>query len=177
MTEHLILVNEQNRAVGRGEKLAVHEAGLLHRAFSVFLADADGRILLQQRSLEKYHSGGLWANSCCGHPRPGEVTRRAAERRLGEELGATARLHFGFRTHYRAQFANGLAENEMVYVYFGTLPATLRLNPLEVEAVSLKTFAELKHAAARQPENYVFWLNHYLTQHDREIRAGLKRVS
>jgi len=177
MTEHLILVNEQNRAVGRGEKLAVHEAGLLHRAFSVFLADADGRILLQQRSLKKYHSGGLWANSCCGHPRPGEVTRRAAERRVGEELGATARLHFGFRTHYRAQFANGLAENEMVYVYFGTLPATLRLNPLEVAAVSLKTFAELKHAAARQPENYVFWLNHYLTQHDREIRAGLKRVS
>ena len=177
MTEHLILVNEQNRAVGRGEKLAVHEAGLLHRAFSVFLADANGRILLQQRSLKKYHSGGLWANSCCGHPRPGERTRAAAERRLGEELGATTRLRFGFRAHYRAEFANGLAENEIVYVYFGALPSKLRLNPAEVAAVALQTFAELKADAARKPENYVFWLNHYLTQHDREIRAGLKRVS
>lgn len=176
MTEHLILVNERNRAVGRGEKRAVHAAGLLHRAFSVFLADADGRILLQQRSREKYHSGGLWANSCCGHPRPGEATRRAAERRLGEELGATARLHFGFRTRYRAEFANGLSENELVYVYFGALPANLRLNPREVAAVARRTLAELKHDAARHPENYVFWLNHYLTRHDREIRAGLKRA-
>ena len=105
------------------------------------------------------------------------AARQADTVRLAEELGATTRLHFGFRTHYRAKFANGLAENEIVYVYFGTLPARLRLNPLEVAAVSLQTLAELKHAAARQPENYVFWLNHYLTQHDREIRAGLKRVS
>ncbi len=173
MTEELILVNERNRAVGRGEKLAVHAAGRLHRAFSVFLVDADGRILLQQRSRKKYHSGGLWANSCCGHPRPGERTRQAAERRLGEELGATARLRFGFRAHYRAEFANGLAENEIVYVYFGALPEKLRLNPAEVAAVALQTFAELKTDAARRPEHYVFWLNHYLTRHEREIRAGL----
>ncbi len=173
MTEELILVNEQNRAVGRGEKQAVHEAGLLHRAFSIFLVDEEGRILLQQRSRKKYHSGGLWANSCCGHPRPGETTRHAAERRLGEELGATTRLRFGFRAHYRAEFANGLAENEIVYVYFGALPENLRLNSSEVASVSLKTFAELKHDAARQPENYVFWLNHYLTRHEREICAGL----
>jgi isopentenyl-diphosphate delta-isomerase len=173
MTEELILVNEHNRAIGRGEKLAVHAAGSLHRAFSVFLVDAEGRILLQQRSRKKYHSGGLWANSCCGHPRPGERTQQAAERRLGEELGATTRLRFGFRAHYRAEFANGLAENEIVYVYFGALPEKLRLNPAEVAAVDLQTFAELKADAARRPENYVFWLNHYLTRHEREIRAGL----
>jgi len=174
MTEHLILVNAQNRAVGRGEKRAVHEAGLLHRAFSVFLTDDAGRILLQQRSRKKYHSGGLWANSCCGHPRPGETTLHAAERRLGEELGATTKLRFGFKTHYRAEFANGLAENEIVYVYFGALPAKLRLNPTEVASVALRTLAELKTDAAQHSEKYVFWLNHYLTQHDREIRAGLK---
>lgn len=176
MIEDLILVNARNRAIGCGEKLAVHETGLLHRAFSVFLVAPDGRVLLQQRSRAKYHSGGLWANSCCGHPRPGEATRQAAERRLGEELGASARLHFGFRTHYRAEFANGLAENEIVYVFFGALPAKLRLNPREVASVALRSLDALKKDAARHPEKYVFWLNHYLTRHDREIRAGLKQV-
>lgn len=176
MTEELILVNERNRAIGRGEKQAVHEAGLLHRAFSVFLVAPDGRVLLQQRSRAKYHSPGLWANSCCGHPRPGETTLRAAERRLGEELGATAKLRFGFRTHYRAEFSNGLAENEIVYVFFGPLPAPLKLNPREAAAVALHSLDDLKKDAGRHPENYVFWLNHYLTRHDREIRAGLKGV-
>lgn len=177
MTEQLILVNERNRAIGHGEKLAVHEAGLLHRAFSIFLVDPQGRILLQQRSRAKYHSGGLWANSCCGHPRPSETTLHAATRRLGEELGATSKLHFGFRAHYRADFANGLAENEIVYVYFGTLPATLKLNPAEVASTKLCTLADLKKDAAQHPNKYVFWLNHYLTRHDREIRAGLKGVT
>lgn len=176
MSEQIILVNESNRAIGQGEKRAVHEAGLLHRAFSIFLVDDSGKVLLQQRDHRKYHSGGLWANSCCGHPRPGEVTRAAAERRLGEELGATAKLRFGFRTHYRAEFANGLAENEIVYVYFGVLPAKLKLNPHEVAAVELRSLDELQRDAARHPEKYVFWLNHYLVQHDREIRAGLKAV-
>ncbi len=177
MREELILVNEQNRAIGRGEKLAVHEAGLLHRAFSIFLVAPDGRVLLQQRARTKYHSGGLWANSCCGHPRPGETTRQAAERRLGEELGATTKLRFGFRTHYHAEFGNGLTENEIVYVYFGALPEGLKLNPDEVAAVSLESFDALKQDAARKPKAYVFWLNHYLTQHDREIRAGIKKIS
>lgn len=177
MTEHLILVNEQNRAVGQGKKRAVHEAGLLHRAFSIFLTDEAGRILLQQRSRKKYHSGGLWANSCCGHPRPGETTLHAAERRLGEELGATTKLRFGFKTHYRAEFANGLAENEIVYVYFGVLPAKLTLNPHEVAAIELRSLDELQRDAARHPEKYVFWLNHYLVQHDREIRTGLRAVA
>jgi isopentenyl-diphosphate Delta-isomerase len=173
MTEELILINQSNRALGRGEKRAVHEAGLLHRAFSIFLVDAAGRILLQRRSRAKYHSGGLWANSCCGHPRPGEATRRAAERRLGEELGATTRLRFGFRTHYRAEFANGLAENEIVYVYFGAAPRGIRPNPAEVAEVAMRSLDELKKDAALRPAKYVFWLNHYLTRHDREIRAGL----
>lgn len=173
MTEELILVNRQNRAVGRGEKRAVHEAGLLHRAFSIFLVDAAGGILIQQRNRAKYHSGGLWANSCCGHPRPGETTLKAAERRLGEELGVTTKLHFGFRAHYRADFSNGLAENEIVYVYFGAVPDDVRPNPREVASLAVRSLVDLKNDAARHPENYVFWLNHYLIRHDREIRAGL----
>src|SRR5262249_61960364 len=85
--EQLILVDEGNRATGSAGKTAIHRAGLLHRAFSIFIVDERGRIVLQQRSPKKYHSGGLWANSCCGHPRPGERTVTAARRRLAEERG------------------------------------------------------------------------------------------
>lgn len=176
MSEQLILVNAQNRAVGQGEKYVVHEKGQLHRAFSVFLVNEEGLILLQQRALAKYHSGGLWANSCCGHPRPGERTRSAAERRVGEELGATTRLEFGFRAHYLAKFGNGLSENEIVYVYFARAPEGMEPNPDEVASLAWLSFAELKRDAGRHPENYVYWLNHYLTQHEREIRAGLEAV-
>ena len=177
MPEQLILVDPRNRAVGQGEKIRVHAEGLLHRAFSVFLVDAAGRILLQQRAHSKYHSGGLWANSCCGHPRPGELTRAAAERRLGEELGATTRLQYGFRAHYLAKFANGLAENEIVYVYFGFVPEGLQPNPAEVASLEWQHFADLKQDAGRRPERYVFWLNHYLTQHEAEIKLGLMQAA
>src|SRR3979490_293525 len=100
--EQLILVDEANRAIGTGGKMAVHRAGALHRAFSIFVIDKRGRILLQQRAAQKYHSGELWANSCCGHPRPGERTVSAARRRLNEELGVTDPLSVGFFARYRA---------------------------------------------------------------------------
>ncbi len=119
--ERLILVDEKNRAVGVAGKTSVHRAGLLHRAFSIFIVDDKGRILLQRRAREKYHSGGLLANSCCGHPRPGETTQAAARRRLTEELGIGAPLTFGFFSRYRADLDGGMQENEFVYVYFGPL--------------------------------------------------------
>src|SRR5262245_60091810 len=105
--ERLILVDERNRAAGVGGKNAVHRKGLLHRAFSIFIVDDKGRLLLQKRSATKYHSGGLWANSCCGHPRPGEPTVTAARRRLAEELAIEAPLTFGFFSRYRAALDGG----------------------------------------------------------------------
>lgn len=173
MTEDLILVNERDRATGRGEKLAVHTAGRLHRAFSIFLVDADGRILLQRRQRTKYHSGGLWANTCCGHPRPGERTLGAAKRRLREEMGVTARLHFGFRARYRAEFANGLRENEIAHIYFGLLPANVQPDPAEVMAVAPLTLTALKRDITAHPGKYSFWLKHYLQHHERELRSCL----
>ncbi len=173
MTEDLILVNERDRAIGRGEKLAVHTAGLLHRAFSIFLVDAAGRILLQRRQRTKYHSGGLWANTCCGHPRPGERTLSAAKRRLREELGATTPLRFGFRARYEAKFANGLRENEIAHLYFGLLLTEVRPDPVEIMATNRLTLAELKRAMAAHPAKYSFWLQHYLRHHERELHAGL----
>ena len=126
--EPLILVDERNRAVGTAGKMAVHRAGLLHRAFSIFIVDARGRIVLQRRSAKKYHSAGLWANSCCGHPRPGERTLAAAHRRLHEELGISSPLVFGFYARYQADLDHGMHENEFVYVYFGPLIGELAPN-------------------------------------------------
>ena len=173
MIEDLILVNEQNRAVGRAEKRAVHEAGLLHRAFSIFLIDAQRRMLLQRRSRAKYHSAGQWANSCCGHPRPGESTLRAARRRLKEELGASAALHFSFRARYRTVLPNGLTENELVYVYFGSAPSMYDLNPAEVSALGWKTLPELMDDVERHPRRYAYWLRYYLKNHHAAIQRGI----
>jgi isopentenyl-diphosphate delta-isomerase len=169
----LILVDERNRAVGSADKQAVHAQGQLHRAFSIFLVNRDGRLLLQRRSRAKYHSGGLWANSCCGHPRPGERTHAAARRRLGEELGASAPLHFGFRARYRTVLANGLIENEIVYVYFGPAPPQLAPNPAEVMAVGTMALGELKTDIARHPRRYAYWLRYYLKNHYAAIQRGV----
>ncbi len=167
--ETLILVDERNRKTGEGEKLAVHREGRLHRAFSIFLFDASGRILLQRRSIAKYHSGGLWANTCCGHPRSGEQTLPAAHRRLGEELGAVAVLAYGFRARYKAALDHGLTENELVYVYGGRFDGSLALNPDEVSETAIASLDDLVADAAARPERYAYWLRHYLARHAPEL--------
>lgn len=173
MSEELILVDERNRAIGHAEKWAVHQQGLLHRAFSIFLVDPAGRLLLQQRSRAKYHSGGLWANSCCGHPRPGERTASAAKRRLREELGAETPLLYGFRARYRTALPNGLTENEIVYVYFGSVPPALHLNPDEVARTAWINLNELRRDIRARPGRYAYWLRFYLENHFDAIRTAL----
>lgn len=173
MNEDLILVDARNRALGRSDKRTVHQAGLLHRAFSIFLVDRRGRILLQRRHPAKYHSGGLWTNSCCGHPRPSERTLRAAQRRLGEELGVGTPLTFGFRTHYQAAFSNGLVENEIVYVYFGLVPTDVQPDSAEISALGLATLTGLKRQIQRKPGAYTFWLKYYLARHFPEVSRGV----
>ena len=163
--EQLILVDEKNRALGTAGKDAVHRAGLLHRAFSIFLVDDRGRILLQQRHPQKYHSGGLWANSCCGHPRPGERTLSAARRRLGEELGVMSPLSFGFFSRYRADLEHGMQENEFVYVYFGPLRSAPDPNPIEIAQVEFASAGDLSRRIKREPESFTFWLKHYFQNH------------
>jgi isopentenyl-diphosphate Delta-isomerase len=177
MTEDLILITEQNRAIGHAEKRAVHEAGLLHRAFSIFLIDPQSRMLLQRRSRAKYHSAGLWANSCCGHPRPGELTARAAQRRLSEELGANASLQYGFQARYCTMLPNGLTENELVYVFFGQAPQSFALNPAEVSAIGWMKLPELQKDVARHPRRYAYWLRYYLKNHYAAIKHGIARAA
>jgi isopentenyl-diphosphate Delta-isomerase len=175
--ERLILVNEKNRAIGIGGKTPVHRAGLLHRAFSIFIVDDEGRILLQRRAREKYHSGGLLANSCCGHPRPGETTLVAARRRLTEELGIHAPLTFGFFSRYRADLDGGMQENEFVYVYFGPLVEQPKPNPAEVSHVEFASADEITGRIARQPDAFVYWLRHYFENHGSEIARFARHVS
>jgi isopentenyl-diphosphate delta-isomerase len=167
----LILVNEANRAIGSGGKLAVHQEGLLHRAFSIFLFDDEGRVLLQRRDHGKYHSGGLWANTCCGHPRVGERTLPAAHRRLGEELGMGAGLAFGFRARYRTPLDHGLIENELVYVFVGRVAGPPAPNPDEVCETRVMALPDLIADTKARPDAYAYWLRHYLAEHARQLET------
>ncbi len=117
--DEVILVDANDAATGILGKLEAHRLGLRHRALSVVLRDGAGRLLLQQRAAGKYHSGGLWTNTCCSHPRPGEDIAEAAVRRLDEEMGIVCPLTFRFSTHYRAPVSNGLIEDEIVHVFVG----------------------------------------------------------
>jgi isopentenyl-diphosphate Delta-isomerase len=174
--EKLVLVDSRNRRMGVCDKLHVHAAGLRHRAFSVFLVDASGSILLQKRHPEKYHSGGLWANTCCGHPRPGEPTMRGARRRLIEEVGVGARLTLAFQSAYAVRFENGLGENEIVNVYVGRLAGELRPHPAEVIEIASMTLDDLARAAERRPAAYAYWVHHYLRHHREQLEQALNRV-
>jgi isopentenyl-diphosphate Delta-isomerase len=175
--EQLILVDENNRAIGSAGKTAVHRSSLLHRAFSIFIVDQSGRIVLQRRSPKKYHSGGLWANSCCGHPRPGERTVSAARRRLKEELGVNTPLSFGFFARYRTELDNGMHENELVYVFFGRISCEARPNPDEVSEVALLSCDDIRRRMRREPGSFAFWFRHYFREHADDIKRLARRAA
>ncbi len=131
--ERVILVDAADRPIGIAPKLAVHRDGRLHRAFSVFVFDPRGRLLLQRRALGKYHSGGLWSNTCCGHPRPGETTAAAATRRLHEEMGFDCPLQPAGAIVYRARVVEELWEHEYDHLFTGRHEGDPRPDPAQVE--------------------------------------------
>jgi isopentenyl-diphosphate delta-isomerase len=156
--EQVVLVDEGDREVGVEEKLAAHRAGRLHRAFSVFVGDRSGRLLLQRRALAKYHSPGLWSNTCCGHPRPGEPLLAAAHRRLREEMGFDCALSEAGLYRYRARLDGGLTENEVDHLVAGTFEGLPAPDPLEVSEWRLVEPAALRAELARHPERFSAWL-------------------
>jgi isopentenyl-diphosphate Delta-isomerase len=155
--ERIILVDDHDRQLGVMEKLEAHERGALHRAFSVFLYTSDGRVVLQRRARGKYHSGGLWTNACCGHPRPGEEVREAAQRRLFEEMGIRCELQFRFEFQYRAALDNGLVEHEIDHVFTGVFDGTPVIDPDEVESWSALSMEELRERVRREPDTFTAW--------------------
>lgn len=157
--EEVILVNENDEPIGAMEKMAAHEQAVLHRAFSVFIFNSGDKMLLQQRSLTKYHSGGLWTNACCSHPRPGEETLLAAQRRLKEELGFVTDIKKVFDFTYKASFENGLTEHEFDHVYVGYFDHPIHPNPEEVKDVSFVSMDEILQSLQHEPARYTAWFH------------------
>jgi isopentenyl-diphosphate Delta-isomerase len=153
----VILVNEQDEEIGSMEKMEAHEKAVLHRAFSVFLFDAEGKMLLQKRAASKYHSPSLWTNACCSHPMPGEATQQAALRRLKEELGFTTSIQKAFHFTYQASFDNGLTEHEFDHVYVGQYEGAMDLNTEEVSEICYKSMDAIKAEIASHSHHYTEW--------------------
>lgn len=162
MIDKIVLVNEQDHIIGEAEKLKAHQEGLLHRAFSVFIRRLNQNnqleLLLQQRQIKKYHSGGLWTNTCCSHPAPGEDILLAAERRLFQEMGLTISLSLLGKFCYKASFENGLIEHEWDYVFVGEWKGEdILVNPEEVQDYRWISLKEIFQELAISPNKYTVW--------------------
>lgn len=156
--ERVILVDAMDREIGSEEKLRAHLSGALHRAFSVFVFDDHDRVLLQRRAETKYHSGGLWSNTCCGHPRPGESTAAGARRRLREEMGIDCDLEARFAFTYRADLGSGLVEHELDHVFTARFAGAVCADPAEVDSWGWMPLGRLQSECAAEPARFTAWL-------------------
>lgn len=155
--EQVILVNENDEKVGLMEKIEAHEKALLHRAFSVFILNDKNEIMLQQRALDKYHSPGLWTNTCCSHQRDGESNIEAGKRRLMEEMGFVTELEELFHFIYIAPFDNGLTEHELDHVMIGHYNNEPQLNPEEAASYKWMTADDVRKDISQHPKKYTEW--------------------
>jgi isopentenyl-diphosphate delta-isomerase len=155
--DQVILVNEQDQPLGLMDKLEAHQKGILHRAFSVFLFDKKGRMLLQQRSAEKYHGALLWTNACCSHPHENENIEKAAVRRMQEELGVIATLKKIFCFTYHAAVENELIEHEYDHVFAGEYEGPIFPNPQEVAAYKYREMDQIRSELQTSPQGFTSW--------------------
>ena len=165
----VILVDENDAETGLMGKTEAHEKGLLHRAVSVFIVNSEGEWLLQRRALNKYHSAGLWTNTCCSHPLPGESSVDAAKRRLFEEMGLTCDLVPLFNFTYREILENGLIEHELDYVFLGIADDIPVINDLEVAEFKYFNYREMEIDIKTNPENYTIWFRKIFKQVNQHI--------
>ena len=165
--EKVILVDKNDRQVGLMEKQEAHVKGLLHRAFSIFIFNSNNELLIQKRALQKYHSGGLWTNTCCSHPREKETTLEAAHRRLHEEMGMTCKLELKFNFIYKAKLDNNLYEHEFDHVFFGVSNNDPKINNKEVDSYDYKPLAFLKQDIVARPNKYTEWFKICLREVDK----------
>lgn len=158
MEQQLILVDERDQVVGYGEKMEVHKKAQLHQAFSIFVMNKNNELLLQMRALSKYHSGALWANTCCSHPVKDEEQSVTVHRRLKEEMGFSCELKPLFSFIYKAQLDKGLTEHEFDHVYTGNYEGSPDPNPEEVGDWKWMNIENLKHDLEKNPQDYVYWI-------------------
>lgn len=161
--EEVILVNEKDEVTGTMEKMEAHRQGVLHRAFSVVLFNERGELLLQKRAAGKYHSGGLWTNTCCSHPLPGEAITEAAARKLMQEMGIQTSLTFSHKFMYKTPLDKGLIEHEYDHVLMGHYDQAPTLNSSEAEDWKFASLETVQHDALRHPEAYTYWFRLILT--------------
>jgi len=158
MVEKVILVDEKDKPIGTEEKLEAHRMGLLHRAFSIIVLNPKKEVLLQKRARTKYHSGGLWSNTCCSHPRQGEEIKLAVHRRLQEEMGFDCELKEVGSLLYKKEFGNGLTEHEFLHVFLGKYDGKVKPDANEAEDIKWVSLKELKRGIEKNPERYTYWL-------------------
>lgn len=157
MNEHVILVDQEDNAIGTMEKMEAHRKGVLHRAFSVMLYNSKGDILLQRRARSKYHSGGLWTNACCSHPLPDETMDEATRRKLKQEMGIDLRTEYVYKFIYRTSLDKGLIEHEYDHVFKGIFDGEPVINKQEVEDWKFISPRQLLDDIALNPQNYTHW--------------------
>ncbi|WP_299179882.1 isopentenyl-diphosphate Delta-isomerase [uncultured Chryseobacterium sp.] len=165
MEEYVVLVNPEDEVLGLMEKQQAHVNGLLHRAFSIFLFNSKGEMLLQKRAAEKYHSPNQWTNAVCSHPRNGETYLEGAQRRLKEELGIETKLSENFSFIYKADVGEGLWEHELDHVFVGTYEGDFNLNKDEVDDVRYISMEELDKEMAENPEHFTEWFKIILEEY------------
>lgn len=170
--EHVILVNAQDEAIGTMEKMEAHRIGTLHRAFSILLFNARGEILLQQRALDKYHSGGLWTNTCCSHPLPGETMEAATRRKLYQEMGIDLQPTFAYKFIYRAELDHDLVEHEYDHVYTGLYNDEPAINCDEVADWKYIDLPSLQEDMRLHPARYTYWFKLILERGLENQRIG-----
>ncbi|TCC89171.1 isopentenyl-diphosphate Delta-isomerase [Pedobacter frigiditerrae] len=158
MAENVILVDKYDNEIGLMPKMQAHIEGELHRAFSIFIFNSKGQLLLQQRAFGKYHSGGKWTNTCCSHPRLGESNLAAAHRRLKEEMGMSCELSYGFNFIYKASVNEGILEHEFDHVYFGISDDLPEINTEEVSDYKYLAIEDLAQDLSHKPDSYTEWL-------------------
>lgn len=165
----IALVDTNDQITGYGDKLKVHEEGTLHRAFSVFIFNKNDELLLQQRALHKYHSPGLWTNTCCSHLLYGMGMEECVHHRLNFEMGFDTSVDFKFSFIYKAHFDNGLTEHEIDHVYFGQWEGIPTFNPDEVAALRWITLPDLKQEMELHPEKFTYWFKLILDKVEKEF--------
>ncbi len=171
MEEQLIEVNQWDNEIGSIGKMEAHQNGVLHRAFSIFIFNTNNQLLLQKRNGKKYHSPGLWTNTCCSHPRYGEDLQNAIYRRLEEEMGFTCDLKEVFSFVYQVQFKDNLYENEYDHVFIGKYHGEVSPAKDEVEDFKWVQISEVKSDIEHNPQNYTYWFKHILEKVESYIKV------
>jgi isopentenyl-diphosphate delta-isomerase len=172
--DDVILVDDGDRAIGTAAKLPAHREGLLHRAISVIVRDHEGRLLLQKRAAGKYHSAGLWTNTCCSHPRPGEPTADAAARRLSEEMGVDCALIYLFPMRYRADVSEELVENEITHIFGGVFNGMPDPDPAEASEWRWMSLDEIARDMENRPDAYTIWFRKMCRDFREDLRKWIE---